>query len=120
MMCSVSGRSIKLPTQGVAFVHNLFCGAITAVGRGVKNGTVKYDFTRYTPIHRPYSTDITGFMSVLHGDVRFYNSVFVQQTVRQGMLDICEEDHDGEKIIFDTDLFGNHRGGAPVPGPVEK
>ncbi|MDO4188766.1 MAG: right-handed parallel beta-helix repeat-containing protein [Lachnospiraceae bacterium] len=92
----LSERSVKLPTQGVAFVHNLFGGAITAVGRGVKNGTTQYDSTRYTPIHLPHRTEIVGFMSVLHGDVKFYNNVFVQQKVRQGMIDICAEDKDGE------------------------
>ena len=92
----LSERSVRLAAQGVAFVHNLFCGAITGVGRGVKNGTVQYDSTRYTPIHRPHSTDIVGFMSILHGDARFYNNVFVQQQVRQGLLDICKEDHDDE------------------------
>lgn len=92
----LSERCIKLPTQGVAFVHNLFNGAITAVGRGVKNGSVKYDSTRYTPIHVPHRTEITGFMSILHGDVRFYNNVFVQPKVRQGMIDICEDEKDGE------------------------
>ena len=92
----MSERSVKLPTQGVAFVHNLFCGAVTAVGCGVKNGTVTYDSTRYTPVHRPHSTAITGFMSILHGDVRFYNNVFVQGPVRQGLKDICEEDIGGE------------------------
>lgn len=92
----LSERSVKLPTQGVAFVHNLFGGAITAVGRGVKNGTTKYDSTRYTPIHMPHRTEIIGFMSVLHGDVRFYNNIFVQQKVRQGMIDICAEDVYGE------------------------
>ncbi|MBR1848927.1 MAG: right-handed parallel beta-helix repeat-containing protein [Lachnospiraceae bacterium] len=92
----LSERAVKLPTQGVAFVHNLFYGSIAAVGRGVKNGSVNYDSTRYTPIHMPHRTEITGVMSILHGDVRFYNNVFVQPEVRQGMLDICEEDHDGE------------------------
>lgn len=92
----LSERAIKLPTQGCAFVHNLIAGAITAVGKGVKNGTVKYDSTRYTPIHKPHSTQITGFMSILHGDVRFFNNVFVQQKVRQGMLDICRGDETGE------------------------
>ena len=92
----LSDRAVKLPTQGCAFVHNLFAGAITAVGKGVKNGTVKYDSTRYTPIHKPHRTEITGFMSILHGDVRFYNNVFVQQKVRQGMLDICRGDENGE------------------------
>lgn len=88
----LSERAVKLPTQGVAFVHNLFAGAICAVGRGVKNGTVKYDSTRYTPIHLPHRTEITGFMSILHGDVRFYNNVFLQQKVREGLIAI-EDDY---------------------------
>lgn len=85
----LSERAVKLPTQGVAFVHNLIAGSVTAVGRGVKNGSDKYDSTRYTPIHLPHRTEITGFMSILHGDVRFYNNVFVQQPVREGLKEIC-------------------------------
>lgn len=85
----LSERAVKLPTQGVAFVHNLIAGSITAVGCGVKNGSVKYDSTRYTPIHVPHRTEITGVMSILHGDVRFYNNVFVQQPVRQALTDLC-------------------------------
>ena len=95
----LSERSVRLASQGVAFVHNLFAGSLTAVGYGVKNGSDHYDSTRYTPIHRPHSTDITGFMSVLHGDVRFYNNVFVQQEVRQGLIDICS----GEKDEWDDE-----------------
>ena len=92
----LSERNIRLAAQGVSFVHNLFYGAITGVGRGVKNGTVRFDSTRYTPIHRPHSTDVTGFMSILHGDVRFYNNIFAQQKVRKDLLEICEEDHNDE------------------------
>ena len=87
----LSERAVKLPTQGVAFVHNLFGGAIAAVGRGVKNGSQKYDSTRYTPIHMPHRTEITGFMSILHGDVRFYNNVFVQQPVREKMVEMVAD-----------------------------
>ena len=87
----LSERAVKLPTQGVAFVHNLFGGSITAVGRGVKNGSDKYDSTRYTPIHMPHRTEITGFMSILHGDVRFYNNVFVQQPVREKMVEMVAD-----------------------------
>ncbi len=86
----LSERAIKLPTQGVAFVHNLIAGSVTAVGKGVKNGSEKYDSTRYTPIHLPHRTEITGFMSILHGDVRFYNNVFVQQPVREQLQEICK------------------------------
>ncbi len=87
----LSERCVKLPTQGVAFVHNLFYGAITGVGCGVNNGTEEYPSPRYTPVHAPHSTNITGFMTVLHGDVRFYNNVFVQPQVRKGLADICAE-----------------------------
>lgn len=92
----LSERAVKLPTQGVAFVHNLFAGSITAVGRGVKNGSTIYDSTRYTPIHIPHRTEITGFMSVLHGDVRFYNNVFVASQTREKLLEIGKEFADNE------------------------
>ena len=92
----LSERAVKLPTQGVACVHNLFGGAIAAVGRGVKNGSQKYDSTRYTPIHMPHRTEITGFMSILHGDVRFYNNVFVQQPVREKMVEMVADYKDNE------------------------
>lgn len=92
----LSERAVKLPTQGVAFVHNLFGGSICAVGRGVKNGSEKYDSTRYTPIHLPHRTEIVGFMSVLHGDVRFYNNVFVQQHVREKMYEMVADYRDNE------------------------
>ena len=103
----LSERAVKLPTQGVAFVHNLICGAITAVNRGAKNGSLHYDSTRYTPIHRPHRTEITGFMSIVHGDVRFYNNVFIQQPVRPGLAAICADDHewDDENLIAGTLTF---------------
>ncbi len=90
----LSERCVRIAAQGIAFVHNLFYGALTGVGRGVCNGTEKLASPRFTPIHKPHSTDITGFMTVLHGDVRFYNNVFVQPEVRQGMADLCSGDGD--------------------------
>ncbi|MBO6300544.1 MAG: right-handed parallel beta-helix repeat-containing protein [Lachnospiraceae bacterium] len=99
----LSERSVRLAAQGVAFVHNLFGGAITGVGRGVNNGSVNYASPRYTPIHKPHSTAITGFMTVLHGDVRFYNNVFVQQEVRQGLEDLCAPLRDDEWDSFNLE-----------------
>lgn len=86
----LSERNVRLASQGIAFVHNLFCGAISAVGHGAKNGSVHYDSTRYTPVHRAHSTAITGFMSVLHGDVRFYNNLFVALPVRKDFEFLCK------------------------------
>lgn len=109
----LSERAIKLPTQGVAFVHNYFAGAISAVGRGVKNGSKVYDSTRYTPYHIPHRTEIIGFMSVLHGDVRFYNNVFVQNEVREGVKNLSEtmrnDEWDDGNLITGTIPFNEYQ-----------
>ena len=81
----LSARSMKLPTQGVAVVHNLLAGSLAAVGRGVNNGAKSLPSTRYTPYHVPHRTEIDGFMSILHGDMRFYNNIFVQMPVHRMM-----------------------------------
>ncbi|WP_322171211.1 right-handed parallel beta-helix repeat-containing protein [Acutalibacter caecimuris] len=77
----LSARSLKLATQGVALVHNLVAGGITAVGIGTDNGAKTLSSPRYTPYHVPHKTTIAGFMTFLHGDMRFYNNIFVQQPV---------------------------------------
>ena len=77
----LSTRSLKFCAQGIAVVHNLITGSIAAVGTGVENGAKVKKSVRYTPYHVPHRTEIAGFMTILHGDVRFYNNIFVQQKV---------------------------------------
>ena len=67
----LSDVSLRMATQGVAMVHNLICGAFTCVGGGTG--------PRYTPYHIPHRTEVMGFMTILHGDDRFYNNIFVQK-----------------------------------------
>ena len=67
----LSDVSLRIATQGVAMVHNLICGALTYVGEGTG--------PRYTPYHMPHRTEVMGFMTILHGDDRFYNNIFVQK-----------------------------------------
>lgn len=74
----LSDHAARLSTQGVAMVHNLICGSFTKVGTGTDNGGLP----RYTPYHVPHGTKINGFMTFLHGDMRFYNNIFLQQGVR--------------------------------------
>lgn len=81
----LSDFAIKFCSQGGAFVHNLIAGSITAVGRGVNNGAVTLPSPRFTPYHRVHQTEVAGFMTILHGDMRFYNNIFVQQPVRPGI-----------------------------------
>ena len=67
----LSEASLRMATEGVAMVHNLICGALTCVGDGTG--------LRYTPYHIPHRTEVMGFMTILHGDDRFYNNIFVQK-----------------------------------------
>lgn len=75
----LSDVSLRMATQGVAMVHNLICGSFTSVGSGtdtVVDGVLRQ---RYTPYHIPHRTEVMGFMTILHGDNRFYNNIFVQK-----------------------------------------
>ena len=86
----LSKRAFKMPTQGVAVVHNLIAGSMAAVGTGVNNGAKTMQSPRYTPYHVPHRTEVAGFMTILHGDMRFYNNVFVQQEVPAFLKEIEE------------------------------
>ena len=87
----LSLRSLRLATQGCAFVHNLIAGSISAVGRGVDNGSLTRSSPRYTPYHVPHSTDVAGFMTILHGDMRFVNNIFLQQEVPPFLVSAMEK-----------------------------
>ena len=82
----LSSNCVRLSTQGVAIVHNLIAGAFIGVGIGTDNGGIKFPTPRYTPYHVPHRTEIAGFMTFLHGDMRFYNNIFIQRPVRKDFL----------------------------------
>ncbi len=86
----LSERSVRLAAQGIALVHNLIAGAFVAVGIGTDNGAKTLASPRYTPYHIPHRTEVAGFMTFLHGDIRFYNNIFVQQSMRPGMKRLME------------------------------
>ena len=91
----LSDKAVKLATQGVAMVHNIIAGGICAVGKGVNNGAPHKPCPRFTPYHMPHRTEVAGFMTILHGDCKFYNNIFIQQKMRPflkaGMIQ-CEKD----------------------------
>lgn len=74
----LSKASVRMATQGVACVHNLMTGAFTAVGGGTDMSVKGINQPRYTPYHIPHRTEVAGFMTILHGDNRIYNNIFVQ------------------------------------------
>lgn len=81
----LSERSIRMTAQGIALVHNLIAGSLVSVGIGTDNGARTLSSPRYTPYHVPHRTEIAGFMTFLHGDVRFLNNIFLQQPMREAM-----------------------------------
>jgi len=74
----LSNCSVRIPTEGVAMVHNLVCDSFVMVGSGVDSIVNGQREPRYTPYHIPHRTEVLGFMTILHGDNRFYNNIFVQ------------------------------------------
>lgn len=81
----LSARALKLATQGVALVHNLIAGSLNSVNTGTDNGALSIPSPRYTPYHVPHQTEVAGFMTILHGDMKIYNNVFVQQQVNPAL-----------------------------------
>ncbi len=74
----LSKAALRIATEGVACVHNLILGAFTAVGGGTDNIVNGVNQPRYTPYHIRHRTEVAGFMTILHGDNRFYNNIFIQ------------------------------------------
>lgn len=73
-----SKATIRIAAEGVACVHNLILGAFTAVGVGTDNVVNGVNQPRYTPYHIKHRTEVAGFMTILHGDDRIYNNIFIQ------------------------------------------
>lgn len=89
----LSNVACRLSTQGIALVHNLIAGSFMWVGSGTDNGGHKFPTPRYTPYHVPHRTEIAGFMTILHGDARFYNNIFVQQKIREDLVKYAKDNN---------------------------
>lgn len=98
----LSDASLRFATQGVAMVHNLICGALTCVGSGTD--------WRYTPYHMPHRTEVMGFMTILHGDDRFYNNIFVQKWPSEDIITPHDSDDgfDCENRLAGTWMFDEY------------
>ncbi len=74
----LSKYAVRISTEGVAMVHNFVGGAFTRVCDGVNFTVDGAEHRRYTPYHIRHRTEVAGMMTILHGDNRFYNNIFVQ------------------------------------------
>ena len=75
----LSPASVIMPSQGLAVVHNLLCGAFGLINGGVDSIVNGQREPRYTPYHIRHRTEVAGFMTILHGDDRILNNIIVQR-----------------------------------------
>lgn len=62
----LSSHSLRENTDGGAFLHNIFGGDIS-----------RLDDQRYTPYHLNHSTEVKGVYTIIEGDHRFFNNIFI-------------------------------------------
>lgn len=74
----LSNVSVTIPSEGIAVVHNLILGSFSLINSGVDSIVNDQREPRYTPYHIRHRTEVAGFMTILHGDDRIYNNIFVQ------------------------------------------
>ncbi|MBR0463750.1 MAG: right-handed parallel beta-helix repeat-containing protein, partial [Clostridia bacterium] len=74
----LSKASVIMPSEGIACVHNLMLGSFGLINSGVDSVVNGQREPRYTPYHIRHRTEVAGFMTILHGDDRIYNNIFVQ------------------------------------------
>ena len=74
----MSPVSVTMPSEGIACVHNLMLGSFSLINSGVDSVVNGQREPRYTPYHIRHRTEVAGFMTILHGDDRIYNNIFVQ------------------------------------------
>ena len=96
----LSQQALRLPTEGVAVVQNLILGSITAVGAHTDHPGMDSQ-PRYTPYHIPHRTEVAGFMTILHGDDRFYNNIFVQSYDPAAVITREKENLEVGTAVFD-------------------
>ncbi len=75
----LSPVSITIPSEGIGVIHNLVLGSFSLINSGVDSVINGQREPRYTPYHIRHRTEVAGFMTILHGDDRVYNNIFLQQ-----------------------------------------
>jgi hypothetical protein len=98
----LSKVSVIMPSEGIACVHNLMLGAFGLINSGVDSIENGQREPRYTPYHIRHRTEVAGFMTILHGDDRIYNNIFVQHFP---VTDASKEPKDNDYEVVGTKCF---------------
>jgi len=86
----LSPSSLSTMSEGGAYIHNLITGSVI----------MRPEPNRFTPYFLPHSTDIAGLTTVLGGDDRFYNNIFVGT---------CDKSESGSKTNYGTEIYNNSK-----------
>lgn len=78
----LSKQSLWDIADGGAYLNNLFAGNIDR----------KDEPYRYTPYHLNHSTEIKGFQTIINGDHRFYNNIFIGGDKKDVLYGLCVYD----------------------------
>lgn len=92
----LSPQSIRENADGVAYLNNLFAGNIN-----------RFDDSRYTPYHLNHSTEVKGLKTIVNGDHRFYNNIFVGGDRKDVKYGLCVYDVAQWPIHAEDNLFCN-------------
>jgi len=87
----LSKMSVRDMSQGGAYVHNLIAGHVK----------LNPDKKRLTPFHKAHSTEIAGLKTIVGGDDRFCNNIFV------GSVGLSEYDSAELPVWMDGNVFFN-------------
>lgn len=98
----MSKVSVTIPSEGIACVHNLILGSFSLINSGVDSVVNGQREPRYTPYHIRHRTEVAGFMTILHGDDRIYNNIFVQH---YPVLDDTKQPTDNDYNVVGTAPF---------------
>lgn len=95
----LSQTAFKNRSQGGAIVHNLIGGCIN----------LAQVLHRYTHYHYPHATTVAGMMTIMNGDDRYYNNIFVKPPSPGDGSEAAESNE-----AFAGDLNPKHKAG-PTP-----
>jgi len=98
----LSKMSVIMPSEGIACVHNLMAGAFGLINSGVDSIVNGQREPRYTPYHIRHRTEVAGFMTILHGDDRIYNNIFIQN---YPVKDFTKKPSDNDYEVVGTGPF---------------
>jgi hypothetical protein len=84
----LSPTSLRIMSEGGAYIHNLITGSLFMMPEP----------NRFTPYFLAHSTDIAGLTTILGGDDRFYNNIFVGIGFRTDS---------GSKSKYGTEIYNN-------------